>query len=632
MSMPIRFLTAAFCLCGLLATAAAQTPAPSPAPARKTASGKTRVEADPLAEVRRATAISLVNSLADEARNFSDSMMRARVQARAADALWETNATRSRELFQRAWEAARAADEETMRLGKEAERAGNRQRSAELRNRPSMRREVLRLAAKRDRALGEQFLNELDDTKKTDAASGTTPQPNQQQTPRINPDNPPPHMMQRLQLARQLLEDGDLDRAVQFADGALFPVNTFGINFLDMLREKNRQAADQRYLSLARLAANDPVSDANTVSLLSSYVFTPYLYINFNKTGDSHTRRWSDNNTPPADLAPVLRQAFFNAAAAILLRPLAPPDQDQTTTGRAGTYMVIARLAPLFEQHAPQHAAALRARLAMLQPDTPEKLHQGDRTTTVGLVPDNRDQRDPAQEVALALDRAKTADERDMVYFRAAMGFSEKDVARAREYADKIENADLRKQVRSAVDFRAVESALRDKNAEEALRFARSGEITSLQRIYGITSAARLVAKDDPGRASEILEEAITEARRIDAASAERVRALVSIATPLINLDRGRAWEVMSEVVKASNGLNEFTGEDGFIMIRVQLAGGGAMTMNIPVENFDLTGIFTTLAKDDFNRAVDLAKTFTGESPRAVATLAVARAALEKKK
>ena len=44
---------------------------------------------------------------------------------------------------------------------------------------------------------------------------------------------------ERLSLAQQLLDDGDTERAMQFADGALYPVNTFGMNILNTLREKN---------------------------------------------------------------------------------------------------------------------------------------------------------------------------------------------------------------------------------------------------------------------------------------------------------------------------------------------------------------------------------------------------------
>ena len=67
-------------------------------------------EADAEAAQQRAVAISLVTSLAEEARSFKDQTRRARVQARAADVLWDTDPERARELFRRAWEAAEIVD------------------------------------------------------------------------------------------------------------------------------------------------------------------------------------------------------------------------------------------------------------------------------------------------------------------------------------------------------------------------------------------------------------------------------------------------------------------------------------------------------------------------------------------
>jgi hypothetical protein len=88
---------------------------------------------------------------------------------------------------------------------------------------------------------------------------------------------------------------------------------------------------------------------------------------------------------------------------------------------------------------------------------------------------------------------------------------------------------------------------------------------------------------------------------------------------------------MIGELTKAANSVSEFSGEDGELTVRVAFKNGGAMTQNHSVASFDLTGLFTALAREDFNRAADLPKGFTGESPRAVAMLAVARAALDKK-
>ena len=52
---------------------------------------------------------------------------------------------------------------------------------------------------------------------------------------------------------------------------------------------------------------------------------------------------------------------------------------------------------------------------------------------------------------------------------------------------------------------------------------------------------------------------------------------------------------------------------------------------NSSAEDFDLLTVFRHLARADLLRAIQLAKTFTGEAPRAVATLAIARSVLEKR-
>jgi hypothetical protein len=619
-----RTLHVVICFVALQIIVSAQAPAPSP---KKTTPKKMVAEVDPLAEARRTLAVSLVSSLADEARSFRDLGQRARVQSRAADALWDADPEGAKALFRRAWDSAEAADEENSRRTEEEVRTMLAARGTTAsRERPNLRREVLRLAARRDRVLGEEFLRKLEDSRKQEAEK-TAPGSNTQATARINPDDPPQAMAQRLNLARQLIEDGDIPRALQFADPALYPVNTYGMNILDMLHELDPAAADQRYMSLLARAITDPVSDANTISLLSSYVFMPYMYITVRPDGNSHTRRWNDKNAPPANIPPSVRNAFFRTAAAVLLGPVAEPDL--SSSGRQGTYVVIARMLQLFEKHGHPQAPALRARLAMLVNEVPERMRQEDNPLlTRGIVPEDTS-RDRMQEALDKLPRAKTSDERDRIYFEASR--AAKDAEKARELADKIEDSDLRQQMRAFLAFEEMQEAIRAKKPDDVLRFARSQELPAVQRAWGMSEAGALFAKTEPDRAAEALELAVTEARRIDQGSPDRVRTLVAVVTQLQKVDSARAWAMMSEVIKAANSVSEFSGEDGELTVRVAFKGGGAMTQNHSVASFDLTGLFTALAREDFNRAADLPKGFSGESPRAVAMLAVARTALDKK-
>jgi len=78
--------------------------------AQKKAKPNTEEDAD--AAQQRTVAIALVSTLADEARSFKDQTRRARVQARAADVLWDSDPERASEFFRRAWEAAEIVDAE----------------------------------------------------------------------------------------------------------------------------------------------------------------------------------------------------------------------------------------------------------------------------------------------------------------------------------------------------------------------------------------------------------------------------------------------------------------------------------------------------------------------------------------
>jgi hypothetical protein len=287
-------------------------------------------------------------------------------------------------------------------------------------------------------------------------------------------------------------------------------------------------------------------------------------------------------------------------------------------------------LLPLFDQFAPDKSAALRGKLASLAPDTPESLRQpgANNALTRGLVPEDPN-RDRVGETLGRLDRAKTSDERDAVYVDAVFDAMRQKDGRVEEFLNKIEDAETRKRLRAYIDFEATRAAVSDKDVAEVLRLARGSSLTNIQRAWALTEGARLLAKSEPGRAVELLDEALTEAKeRIDPASKERASALVAIATQLVELDRARAWEVMLEVVKASNAAKDYTGEDGALSTRFETKNMTMRSTN-SAQSFDLGDIFTRLAHEDLQRAADLARTFDGESPRAFATLAVARSVLD---
>ncbi len=579
-----------------------------------------RADVDPLAAQRRATAAALLTSLSDKARTFRDVTLRARAQARAADALWELDPEQSRALFRRAWADADAVDKEIGRKREEDRRAQLAASGVSMQgNAPALRAEVLRLAGKRDRALGEEFISQL--AQATELEPGEIP----------SPDGLSFAEGQRLGLALRLLEEGDTPRAVQFATPALGHVTRASVKFLTALREKDAPNADKLFAPMLARASADPGSDANTISLLSAYVFTPFTFFTAYKTVGTGMNS-SGRDLPAPDLAPALRASFMRSAARILLRPTTPQEYDDTSAGRSGSYLIIRRLLPLFDRYAPEAAAALNARAALLLADVPERLRTPamDRTLAKGIVPEEPTTRDEIGEILEQAARTPNVADRDNIYAGAAVNATWKGDPRAEEIIDKIVDLDLLRRVRAFSDFSFVNTAIeKNKDAEAALARARKGDLTPLQRAWALERAADLVTKTDRSGAVSLLDEATAEARRIPDDDSGRAQAFLAIATRYEKLDRARAWELMNEVLKAANSAPAFTGEDGEMAVQFRTKRGGWMT-SFDVEEFNLAGVLSALAAEDMNRAIQLTDGFTNEAARVSAVVAVARSVLRK--
>lgn len=604
-------------------------PVANPAPRTAAKTRKPSAAAKAKAEQQRALALSLLVSLSNEARNFRDQKLRARTLARIADGLWDVDPDQSRTLFQKAWEAADVADEEAGRLFREdMQRQQTAGRGAAGSQPPDLRSEVLRLAAKRDRALGEELLEKLKRDKAQEVADAQG-LGRREGLRRQEGVNMPEALAQRLRLARQLLE-ADVPRALEFADPALTAVTMQGLSFLASLREKDPAAADQRYSKLLAVAAAEMQADANTVSLLGSYLFTPQMFITIDRNGGTNTSQMGRPGPPPTT-TPELRTAFFHVATQILTRPLAQPEQDKTTSGSEGKYLIIKRLMPLFEQYASKATTEMmRGQLAALSPSVREETRKRDDDMMRRGIRPEEEPADKEQSLLDRIGRAKTSAERDQLYVELTMRTLERGDPRARDFVDKLEDSELRKQVRPYVDVSLVMDYIDKKKVEEAIVLARAGELTHFQRVWALSQIARQLGESDRPRALDLVEEATTEARRIGGSDPDRPRALIGVANAFFPLDRNRGWEIVGEAVRAANSVEGFSGEDSRLVLKIQTPFINSMRTN-STENFDVPALFRTLTKDDYQRAVGLAQNFEADSPRATALISIAREVLSDK-
>jgi hypothetical protein len=606
-------------------TANAQSPELDKAPATTTAVTKTPPSITREIAERRARARALLISLSIDARSFHDQTLRARSLARIAEALWNVDPEQARLLFRKAWEAAEVADQENAaKLQEEIKRQKARTGGGFAINLPpNVRREVLKLSARHDRTVSEEFLEKLKQQAETADSTSRRADPLS-----ARPDEA---LNQRLGAASELLKSGDAEKALEFARPALTVVTVGTIDFLSELRAKNSKAADSLYASLLVNSATNPDADANTVSILFSYIFSPHLYITFSGAGASTSQKSS--TITPEPVTPQLRATFFQSAASILLRPLPPPGQpDQSSSGLDGKYLVIKRLLPFFEQFAPaQTVEPLRGHLNALNTIVSDNARRrDDEWIGKGLKPE---QTAAAREQALLdrIDRAKTSAERDSLYLQLAFLASNKGDMRARDFVSKVEDSQLRSQLQVFIDSSLATFFVEKKLPDQAFDVIQKGDLPHIHKAWVMTECAKILAKTDRDKALELINLSIDEADRLEPSDPSRPRALFAVANAIKAIDAARVWEATFEAVKAANSAEGFTGEDGELEVKFQ-SRGQASLRNKPVADFDLDGIFSELALQHYDRAVELARGFQSEGPRAIATIAIAVAILNPKK
>ena len=611
-------------LCLTTFSVSAQIPAPGSKQQRTAKpAGK---EIDHQLAQKRSIALSMLSSLAIEARSYRDEPLRARVQARVADALWNHDQEAARSLFMRAWDTADALDLHEPVSRSISARSNVRPTLSVGLVRTRLRNEILSLVSARDYKLGELLLAKL--TKSSDGDQGSSENGS-------SPRRSELELSERLRLASEFIENGNVQRALQFADPALTQVTPAAIQFLVALRDKDQRLADPRFARLLAMAAADPASDANTVSLLTTYAFTPSTYLQVSETGIPSVI--SDNHGPAPPLDASLRSNFFSVSANILLRPM---DQiDRSSAGRPGTHLITRRLFPLFQQYAPDFVGVLNAHLAAMGPEVAQStrrwseriFNRGFDSTITGTAANGNSVETDVHALAdrYALPEAATnSEERDRAYSFIAMQLAREGDARAYEFVDKVDDTETRKSVRKMVDFGYLGGLIEKKTTDELIARILRSELTPAFRANYLVRAAQLMVKTDRVRAVEVLDKALEEAQRIDAATSERAYVFVSLLAAFTKLDRARTWHLAREMIKAANNVADFTGENSQTnwMIEGKLSARLGTNLAGPT---DLPDAFAAIAADDFYQAVDITSTIKGDAPRALATLAVARAVLQ---
>jgi hypothetical protein len=310
------------------------------------------------------------------------------------------------------------------------------------------------------------------------------------------------------------------------------------------------------------------------------------------------------------------------------MRPTSIADLELTSAGAKGTAFTIRRLLPLFEQTFPSLATGLQNRLDQLQQQTDVAIPDQQRSFINAGFESKKNEGD-SDDILSQIERARTTRERNELYAVAAHKAALKNDPKARELADKIDDAEYRKSVRSFVDVVLINKAKEKRDADRALQLTRSAELSHFQRVWAYTEIAALLGDSAQEQAINLIIQAIEEAGRIEHSSIENPEARTAIASAAMKVDQGRTEDMLLDVIKAGNNSDTFTGEETSFTVDFRARSNIARVI-ISAPSISLANLFAALAKSDLRRAATIAEGIKAESPRAVALLAAAGPVLSK--
>jgi hypothetical protein len=614
--------------------APAQERAPQKSPPRP--SGQQPKQPAGAREKERQAAVTALLEAAEAARAVEHPGDRMSLIADAADALWPLDEPAARALLRRAWETTTAPGAlEAFRPTQEGGRFGARELIL------SARQNIITRAARHDVKLAESFMQEfergLPAEEEEEAAEEITPVGGRQSAASREPS---PEGRRRIWTASALIEGGDYAAAA----AVLAPLVAEGINypFLDLLyrlRALSPRDADPIYLRLLERTRADASADAGDVLLLSTPVVSPQLFVTVGADGSTSLRPAPRPGAAEAAPSPALRRAFYDTAAAVLLRePPARGGEETRGVESLSPYFALGRLLPFFEREAPQYAAPLRARLAALTQGIDEGLRDSvdENMHTQRITP--RNPTDPLQEQLGTLERAATDEERDAARFDAVSAAALRKLwERGRQMASQIGDPTTRRAaflMLAAEQVKTLGEAFGEKEAddyERAAAFARAADVPAAMRAQGLAQAAELAARRGKRqRAAELFGEAVALSAQADRGTDLRVALLSLLTLSASRIDPARAWELLPEVAAAVNELEERSRSE-----EEPARDCPGVTVEPAVNSYcveladplpEAAEVFAGMARLNLERSLAGARTLKGDYSRARALISAARA------
>ena len=553
-------------------------------------------------------ALALLDKILETSTSFEDAEVRIRTQAKIADLLWTRDEPRARRLFEKTFQA-------TASVPLPAPDGSAPPSYVGADSHYPLRNDIIRLVSQRDSGLGLKLIDSVVD------------QPPNVDQKYINGayGNYSEQDMLLFQFAMYLTRS-EPQRAAEVATRFLQRGNIGKtLSIVDELRRNEPTLADDLFAqALSRVKSTNTASREN-IGLLAKYIFPGF--------GEGVLRITSGPRRPdPSEgnaVSPALRDQFLDLALGAVMQWIEVRPQSagarapRTTPNQTGDLTVARLLLPYFDEHLPQKAAGVRARLEAVRGAEPDA-SMNSAGSVEGLLSN--------------ADKIANPNERDRVYWQAIMrALRDRNIEQASAILPKVSDERMRAQLESAL--RSSKGQERQAQAQAALNVGDFDAAYPLinkipersQRVSMLGNMAVLLSyKKDTARALQILslqEQLISKAED----PTERAQEMIRFADIAARIDVERGFDATRLAVEA---LNHSSIGPQWVKVENVTDATGRTTSRRHVglqllASFLFDNTFSQLASSDFDRALRLAQSVEMKEASAFAQLGVCRGALK---
>ena len=557
------------------------------------------------------TILDLLNSTAEEAMQWEDKRVAARVQAQIAELIWDANRENAITHLKAAWSTAAKVEEPKRDVSTFV--------NPSVRN--AVRREVLLVARKRAPELAATWLDEMvEESKSTEKRERGTF------------DDRSVRSAVLLQMADELVAN-NLHAAAELLieslrDGISFNFQTT----LLRIQQKDPALAETVFRAALTRLKTAGMIDTNEILTLYAYLYTPGRVFGAN-TSDERNRVQLAIGGPRVTVAagrqdPAMALEFLELASDLLLSTRVPDGNNAQAAARS-LVSAIGMLLREVTPRLPERAALLRARAQLLdseaafsstpvprRPDVPE-LRPGETKESFA------DRRVDLLEETAAKGRDVLT--RDIGYATAATATSVEGYERGLGLAGKIDDQNMREGVRNWLLYRAVLHFIASGNLDEAHRLNLKNDDAAQRAVCFVVGAQRLVQDKDNNRAAEWLREAGTTVKRSEP-NENMARIALGIVSTYGRFDSQSSLDWLVHAVKLMRKARpEFLMDDKAPALR-RISGITPMTdLNGKTAGFSLHSAVAVFPPDQFEQILYILTDMTPREARGIAMLTLCR-------